>query len=686
MRESTPRRRWATALIATTTAVPLLFSGAATAAWAAAEPETTPEIVEQLAPATDHTIPETPAEEPPVAELPDAPVEQVATVAPTAARDPQPASTNDPQLPLTLTIDTPDRSWPWYDAPIDVRVRASSRIGADISIVWSTTGAQNGSGEVAGTDLTIPISANGSTRLTVSAVDSEGNSTGDQVRTIGIDATTPTATLRFPVAKVYRVGEAMTVDYGCESAFSGIDTCTFSFGSTVYDDGDVIPMDQVGTFNVVTTAINRAGTWGQDRRVMRVIEDEDVAPVVAVDAPPASGGWYSEEFFVTFHGDDGDGSGVSSVEYRETVGGVTTPWQKAMGDQVGAPVRGDGTHTFEARAADAFGNVSEIETITFDLDTTAPSIDVSLPADGVTVEPGDDLVLEYSCADALSGLALCSGDVENGGLLDTSEIGTFTVTVRARDDAGNETVVERTYTVAEPDTTGPSIAFRHEPPTRTGWFHTAPEIELEVSDDSAIAEFRWTITAPDGSVERHTVPEGETTAVLSPALFGEGVWEVVVVAVDEFGNTSSVGGAIRIDGDAPTVTIDSPANGAASLRLALAEVEQGDDVAFEFTCSDAVSGIASCESSVGDTLPSDELGTFTAEVVALDEAGHRTVQSLEYTVVAAKPGANPGSSAGVPTLARTGTETAWQTALLALGLLVVGGAAAGSVVMVRRGR
>ena len=57
---------------------------------------------------------------------------------------------------------------------------------------------------------------------------------------------------------------------------------------------------------------------------------------------------------------------------------------------------------------------------------------------------------------------------------------------------------------------------------------------------------------------------------------------------------------MRVDGDAPQVTVTSPTQ--------IVEFAQGEVVPFVFTCADDVSGVASCESSVGANLPTSVLG------------------------------------------------------------------------------
>ena len=71
-------------------------------------------------------------------------------------------------------------------------------------------------------------------------------------------------------------------------------------------------------------------------------------------------------------------------------------------------------------------------------DTTPPTVDLRSPVDGAHVRQGAEVVVDFSCADeGSSGLDTCVGTTADGELLDTSELGDVSVTVTARDHAGN---------------------------------------------------------------------------------------------------------------------------------------------------------------------------------------------------------------------------------------------------------
>jgi hypothetical protein len=89
-------------------------------------------------------------------------------------------------------------------------------------------------------------------------------------------------------------------------------------------------------------------------------------------------------------------------------------------------------------------------------DTTDPTVDLRVPANGATFARGDQVMADYSCADTGgSGLASCVGTVADGQAVDTSTLGKKSFSVTATDAAGNDTTVTHSYTVV--DRSAPSI-------------------------------------------------------------------------------------------------------------------------------------------------------------------------------------------------------------------------------------
>lgn len=111
---------------------------------------------------------------------------------------------------------------------------------------------------------------------------------------------------------------------------------------------------------------------------------------------------------------------------------------------------GEGLRTFEARATDLAGNEDPSPaTETWGIDLTPPVITISEPTPRKRYVLGQHVPSVFSCVDPpagdpayASGIEFCQGP----STVDTSKLGNFTFTVKAKDKAGNES--EKTYSYA----------------------------------------------------------------------------------------------------------------------------------------------------------------------------------------------------------------------------------------------
>ena len=250
---------------------------------------------------------------------------------------------------------------------------------------------------------------------------------------------------------------------------------------------------------------------------------------------------------------------------------------------------------------------------TMGCDTTPPTVDLRSPENGSHVKQGAPLVVDFSCADTGgSGVASCVGSVADGALLDTSQLGDVTVTVTARDRAGNETVANSTVTVV--DETAPTIS------VTTPAADATYEIGAQVLADYACED------EPNGSgIESCDGSVADGAAVDTGSL---GQKTFTVDASDHAGNTESKSVTYTVvDTKAPSIVLTTPAPGAV--------YGVGEQVAADYSCSDDGSGIASCVGSVADgaSLDTGSPGQKTFTVNATDKAGNPASKSVSYSVV-----------------------------------------------------
>jgi probable HAF family extracellular repeat protein len=174
------------------------------------------------------------------------------------------------------------------------------------------------------------------------------------------------------------------------------------------------------------TATNSAGTNSASETIMI----DMTAPTVRTSASPGANaaGWNKGAVTLTFLGSDST-SGIKAC----------TPPVVLSAEGTGQSASGNCTNNA--------GLASAVTSPVVNIDLTPPTTSVVVPANGATYAKKSSVLASYSCADALSGVASCTGTVATGLAIATGTAGTKTFTVTARDVAGNSTKTQVTYTV-----------------------------------------------------------------------------------------------------------------------------------------------------------------------------------------------------------------------------------------------
>jgi hypothetical protein len=146
-------------------------------------------------------------------------------------------------------------------------------------------------------------------------------------------------------------------------------------------------------------------------------------------------------------------SEAASIYYTtdgSTPTAASTEWKPSRPRELPDPVMLNGNTTLKWIAVDFKGNTSAVQSKTYVVDLVKPTVTfTNPPADGAVVTQGRPVPLTFTCADENSGVASCVGSPPLGTNLNTSTPGTFTYSVTAKDNAGNENVVTRSYTVLD---------------------------------------------------------------------------------------------------------------------------------------------------------------------------------------------------------------------------------------------
>ncbi len=427
-------------------------------------------------------------------------------------------------------------------------------------------------GELSG----IPI-AGGTFPFTVEAEDANGfAATREYSVTIIADSTAPVITYTLnPAAPngsngwyVGNVGITWTVTDAESSITSSTGCATVALASnTVGATYTCTATSAGGSTSVTTTSIKRDAT-------------PPTISAAATSAPNANG-WYTGNVSVAFTCSDAT-SGLASCPASQTLSG-----------------QGSAVSSTAQTSQDNAGNVSApSNVVTVKIDRTAPVI----TAAATTAPNGggwytDDVLVHFTCSDALSGLAgACPADqllTGNGTVASTAQT--------IYDNAGNAATSNVVTVQINRDITPPTIvAAATTAPNANGWYAADVTVQFTCADnESGLA----------GPCPANQILTGE----------GTGIASIAKTIQDNAGNSATSNVVkVKIDKTAPILapTVPNPL------------LRDGSYVASP-NASDATSGLASSSCGLLDT---SSIGTRSVTCNAADIAGNTSSVSLTYTV------------------------------------------------------
>lgn len=252
----------------------------------------------------------------------------------------------------------------------------------------------------------------------------------------------------------------------------------------------IVATDDAGN---VTTVDDADSTLGSS---LRLKVKETVAPVGSFTYPTAGATIVSNKPAITFKFTD-SGSGIkpdtcrikvdSSAEQAVTLTGSGTEY---TGSFTPSTALADGSHTITVYAYDYDGNKSNVASVTFKVDTTPPTLNVTSPSDGLITNK-TTVTVAGTTNDAISSpvtltIKLNSGSEEavtvgsDGSFSKAITLveGTNTIVIKSTDSVGKYTTVTRNVKL---DTRAPTFgAVTITPnPAETGTSYT---ISIEVTD------------------------------------------------------------------------------------------------------------------------------------------------------------------------------------------------------------
>ena len=316
-------------------------------------------------------------------------------------------------------------------------------------------------------------------------------------------------------------------------------------------------------------------------------------PVIqaAVTGTLGSNGWYTGNVSVAWTVSD-SGSNITSKSGCGAVS-ITT-------DTSGK--------TYTCKATSAGGTTTK--SVTVKRDATRPTTTITAPAASATYASNQVVNASYTCTDAMSKVASCTGTVANGKPINTTSAGTKSFTVTAKDNAGNSVTKTVNYTVAGAvagDTTPPVVT-----PVLTGTLGANGWYTSNVG-------LNWTVTDPESAISSSS---GCSAVTVSADTSGT----TFTCIATSGGGTTTKSATIKRDTTPPSVSVVTPASGAT--------YPVGQTITTNYSCTDTTSGVTGCTGTVANntTLNLSTAGTQSFSVNATDQAGNTATKSLSYTV------------------------------------------------------
>jgi hypothetical protein len=493
----------------------------------------------------------------------------------------QTTASSSPTVKIDMTPPNTDAVAPtgWNNTDVTVALNAHDALSGVAATDYTING-----GPVQTYDPTakITFSAEGVYTLEWWSVDNAGNTERHHTVSVNIDKTPPTiGHVLLPVTNTNGWENAdTTVRFQCTDALSGIASCTAD--QVVTTEGK----DQL----VTGTAVDNAGNQATDPALVS-IDKTPPSITAAVDRQANAHGWYNQDVTVTFSCADA----LSGIDH--------CPSQAVLGEGANQTVHGT--------AVDAAGNQASDGVSGISVDETPPTI-----AGEPTSTPNangwyrDDVTFNWTCSDALSGLA---GPCPDSSIV-TGEGASLSVSESIPDQAGN--TASATIDHIRIDRTPPTTTASVPDPLASGWYAGPVDVTLSASD--ALSGVAATYYRVDGGDRQTVGPDGKLT------VSGGGTHTVTFWSEDQAGNVEDA----TIPGHSITISIDNIPPTITPNRVPAANSFGWNNTAVtvSFACADAESGIALCSDPV--TLANDGAGQAVVGQ-AQDNAGNTATATAD---------------------------------------------------------
>ena len=537
---------------------------------------------------------------------------------------------------------------------ISIAFAASDAVGVTgITVTAGSTAVCSVAGNATSCSWDTTKIANGLVPVTVTARDAAGNTQAatTSVTVANVDSIPPTVTILSPaggasVSGSIAISFSAADDVGVVSTVvsAGATTLCSVAGPASSCSWNTLAVSN-GPVTINVTARDAAGNSKSAATNVTVANADNVKPTVAITAP-AAGATVSGTVGIAFSA--ADNVGVTAITVTAGSSTVCSLAGTATACSWNTTLVSNGAYAITVTARDNAGNVqSAIANVNVtNLDVQKPTVNILAPAAGATVT--GTTVITFTTTDnvGVTGITVIAGSSTLCTLAGTATScswntvqlanGAYTITVTARDAAGNSLAVARSVTVSNADKTAPAVTIT-APAASASVTGTVP-VTFSATDSVGVSS----ITVSAGGTTICTLPGNATSCAWDTKKALNGAQTISVTAKDAAGNSQSAGRAVTVNNPTPdtvkpTVAFTTPLHGSTVKGTVTVGLTSSDNVKVTKLVL-TVNGAAICTlttptgSCAWNTLLSPN-GGLTLTATAYDAAGNTGVAQVVVTVV-----------------------------------------------------
>ncbi|MCK1494931.1 hypothetical protein IVB14_32120 [Bradyrhizobium sp. 180] len=489
---------------------------------------------------------------------------------------------NDPALPPKVTITSSTVAGRIAAQTVTGTVTSPDAVVAGQTVTLTDNGILLGTGKVQSNgnfSVSVTLPNQGSNSIVASVTDSLGLTGTSSAVVDTLDTVAPTVTITSAAEAGNIAAQTITgtVTSGGAAAVVGQTVTLTDNGvtvgtATVQSNGTFsanVTLANQGSNSIVATVADSYGNTGSSAAVADTLDN--VAPTVVITSETAAGNVAAQAITGTVV--SGGAAAVVGQTVTLTDNGVTfgTATVQANGSfSASVTLPNQGSNSIVATVTDSYGNTGGSAAVVDTLDTIAPTVTITSPAEtsnaaaqtitGTVVSGGAAAVVGQTVTLTDNGVALGTATVQANGsfsanvtLPNQGSNSIVTIVTDSYGNTGNSAAVVDTLDNMSPTVTITSAAG----PTKVA---AQPITGTVVSNGVAVVAGQTVTLVDNGTTLATAIVQSNGSFSANVTLPNQGSNSIIAVVTDSLGNTGTSAAVVdTLDNVAPTVTITSAA-------------------------------------------------------------------------------------------------------------------------------